>query len=179
MMPLLWGNMPISARRGCRRCWPPKPQKRMALPVFAASLITIIAFFGLTAISGRFGSLIADIPFTVIAVLIASLVECFLILPNHMAHSISVGDGVKWYDLPSHYFNKGFRWFRDTIFRRFIRLVITMRYVMLSGAIALLISQIVTDLSGAVSWRLTPSEQSSVTGNFAMVNSASRKTPWR
>ena len=66
--------------------------KRMALPVFAASLTTIIAFFGLTAISGRFGSLIADIPFTVIAVLIASLVECFLILPNHMAHSISVGD---------------------------------------------------------------------------------------
>ena len=87
--------------------------KRMALPVFAASLTTIIAFFGLTAISGRFGSLIADIPFTVIAVLIASLVECFLILPNHMAHSISVGDSVKWYDLPSHYFNKGFRWFRD------------------------------------------------------------------
>ena len=60
-----------------------------------------------------------------------------------MAHSISVGDGVKWYDLPSHYFNNSFRWFRDTIFRRFIRSVITMRYVMLSGAIALLISQIV------------------------------------
>jgi len=150
--------------------------KRMALPVFAASLTTIIAFFGLTAISGRFGSLIADIPFTVIAVLIASLVECFLILPNHMAHSISVGDGVKWYDLPSHYFNKGFRWFRDTIFRRFIRLVITMRYVMLSGAIALLISQIVMIWSGAVSWRfINFPEQSSVTGNFAMVNSASRE----
>jgi len=150
--------------------------KRMALPVFAASLTTIIAFFGLTAISGRFGSLIADIPFTVIAVLIASLVECFLILPNHMAHSISVGDAVKWYDLPSHYFNKGFRWFRDTIFRRFIRLVITMRYVMLSGAIALLISQIVMIWSGAVSWRfINFPEQSSVTGNFAMVNSASRE----
>jgi hypothetical protein len=74
MMQLLWGNMPISARvAGCRQCWPPKPAaKRMALPVFAASLTTIIAFFGLTAISGRFGSLIADIPFTVIAVLIAS-----------------------------------------------------------------------------------------------------------
>ena len=93
-----------------------------------------------------------------------------------MAHSISVGDGVKWYDLPSHYFNKGFRWFRDTIFRRFIRLVITMRYVMLSGAIALLISQIVMIWSGAVSWRfINFPEQSSVTGNFAMVNSASRE----
>jgi multidrug efflux pump subunit AcrB len=34
--------------------------------------------------------LIADIPFTVIVVLLASLVECFLILPNHMAHALAI-----------------------------------------------------------------------------------------
>lgn len=62
--------------------------QRMALPVFSATLTTVIAFFGLTVVSGRFGDLIADIPFTVIVVLIASLVECFLILPNHMAHAL-------------------------------------------------------------------------------------------
>jgi hypothetical protein len=42
------------------------------------------------AIGGRFGGLIADIPFTVIVVLLASLVECFLILPNHMAHALPI-----------------------------------------------------------------------------------------
>ncbi|MEO0389518.1 MAG: efflux RND transporter permease subunit [Pseudomonadota bacterium] len=62
--------------------------RRMAMPVFAATLTTVIAFFGLVAVGGRFGDLIRDIPFTVIAVLIASLIECFLILPNHMAHAI-------------------------------------------------------------------------------------------
>ena len=62
--------------------------QRMALPVFSATITTIIAFFGLVAIGGRFGDLISDIPFTVIVVLIASLVECFLILPNHMAHAL-------------------------------------------------------------------------------------------
>ncbi|MBY6163173.1 efflux RND transporter permease subunit [Mameliella alba] len=62
--------------------------RRMALPVFSATITTVIAFFGLVAIGGRFGELIADIPFTVIVVLIASLVECFLILPNHMAHAL-------------------------------------------------------------------------------------------
>ncbi|MGD1881248.1 MAG: efflux RND transporter permease subunit [Paracoccaceae bacterium] len=62
---------------------------RMAMPVFAATLTTVIAFFGLIAVGGRFGDLIRDIPFTVIAVLIASLVECFLILPHHMAHALS------------------------------------------------------------------------------------------
>ena len=51
--------------------------RRMAMPVFAATLTTIIAFFGLLAVGGRFGSLIGDIPLTVIAVLAASLV-CLL-----------------------------------------------------------------------------------------------------
>ena len=63
--------------------------QRMSMPVFAATLTTVIAFFGLVAVGGRFGSLIQDIPFTVIMVLIASLVECFLILPHHMGHALA------------------------------------------------------------------------------------------
>ncbi|WP_299024993.1 efflux RND transporter permease subunit [uncultured Sulfitobacter sp.] len=63
--------------------------QRMAMPVFAATLTTVIAFFGLVAVGGRFGDLIRDIPFTVIAVLIASLIECFLILPHHMNHALA------------------------------------------------------------------------------------------
>ncbi len=62
--------------------------RRMTAPVFSASLTTIIAFAGLMAIGGGMGDMIADIPFTVIVVLLASLVECFLILPNHLAHSL-------------------------------------------------------------------------------------------
>ncbi len=62
--------------------------RRMAAPVFSATVTTVLAFAALTVIGGRFGSLIADIPFTVIVVLIASLVECFLILPNHMSHAL-------------------------------------------------------------------------------------------
>lgn len=62
--------------------------QRMAMPVFAATLTTVIAFFGLVAVGGRFGGLIRDIPFTVIAVLIASLIECFLILPHHMKNAL-------------------------------------------------------------------------------------------
>lgn len=73
--------------------------RRMALPVFSATITTVIAFFGLTAIGGRFGDMISDIPFTVIVVLIASLVECFLILPNHMAHALKprVQRGTRWW----------------------------------------------------------------------------------
>ena len=58
---------------------------------------------------GRFGDLIADIPFTVIAVLAASLVECFLILPNHMAHALKHSAKEHWYDLPLAAGQSGFR----------------------------------------------------------------------
>ncbi|MGB0499381.1 MAG: efflux RND transporter permease subunit, partial [Rubricella sp.] len=64
----------------------------MAAPVFSATVTTVIAFSALAVISGRFGELIADIPFTVAVVLIASLVECFLILPNHMRHALAGKD---------------------------------------------------------------------------------------
>ena len=98
--------------------------KRMFTPVFSATLTTVIAFFGLVAIGGRFGDLIADIPFTVIVVLIASLAECFLILPHHMAHSISDGGALRWYDLPSHNMNKLLDHFKRIIFRPLIRIVL-------------------------------------------------------
>ena len=149
--------------------------QRMFMPVLAATITTIIAFFGLVAIGGRFGDLIADIPFTVSVVLLASLVECFLILPNHMAHSINNSSKIRWYDRPSYAVNIGFVWFRENIFRPFIKIVIRARYVVLAGTLLVLASQIVLFINGSVTWRFfNAPEQSSVTGNFAMVNSASR-----
>ena len=149
--------------------------QRMALPVFCATLTTIIAFFGLTAISGRFGDLIADIPFTVIVVLLASLVECFLILPNHMAHALARSAKEHWYDLPSRLVNRGFRWVREVLFRPLMAGVIAARYVVLAGAVVLLASQVALLVRGDVQWRFfNAPEQGSVTGNFAMAPGATR-----
>jgi multidrug efflux pump subunit AcrB len=150
--------------------------RRMALPVFAATMTTIIAFFGLLAVGGRFGSLIGDIPLTVIAVLAASLVECFLILPNHMAHAMAAGAKEHWYDLPSRVVNKGFLWARETLFRPFMAGVIAARYVVLAGVLAVLASQVALFIQGDVQWRFfNAPERGSVTGNFAMVEGATRE----
>src|SRR6056297_2207413 len=149
---------------------------RMALPVFSATLTTLIAFFGLVAIGGRFGDLIADIPFTVIVVLIASLVECFLILPNHMAHALAHSAKAHWYDLPSRQVNKGFRWVRERLFRPFMAGVIRARYAVLAGVTAILASQMALLITGEVQWRFFNSpEQGSVSGNFAMAPGATRE----
>ncbi|MCA0996193.1 efflux RND transporter permease subunit [Alloyangia pacifica] len=149
--------------------------RRMALPVFSSTLTTIIAFFGLTAIGGRFGEMIADIPFTVIVVLIASLIECFLILPNHMAHAIAKSTEHHWYDWPSRMVNRGFRWVRERLFRPFMAGVITARYVVLALAVLLLASQAASFIRGDVVWRFFNSpERPSVSGNFAMTPGATR-----
>lgn len=149
--------------------------RRMFSPVFSATITTIIAFFGLVAIGGRFGDLIGDIPFTVIVVLAASLVECFLILPNHMAHALAHSHKEHWYDAPSRFVNRGFNWFRDTAFRRFTAAVIWARYPVFAGLLLVLASQVTLFIKGDVTWRFFSSpEQGSISGNFAMAAGAER-----
>ena len=161
------GEHPVQAAENAAR--------RMAMPVFAATLTTVIAFFGLTAIGGRFGDLIKDIPFTVIVVLVASLVECFLILPNHMAHAIAHTAKNHWYDLPNRLVNAGFRWVRDHLFRRLMAWVVWGRYVVLAGVTVVLASQLALFIQGDVKWRFfNAPERGSVTGNFAMAEGATR-----
>ena len=148
---------------------------RMAQPVFAATITTILAFGALILVGGRFGTLIADIPLTVIAVLVASLVECFLILPNHMYHAIASGLKDRWYDWPSRQVNRGFKWVRERAFRPFIAFVIAARYPVVAGLIALLTLQMSNLVRGDLPFRFfNPPEQGSITGNIVMTDGASR-----
>ncbi|MCW9042470.1 MAG: efflux RND transporter permease subunit [Pseudopelagicola sp.] len=149
--------------------------RRMAMPVFSSTLTTIIAFFGLTFVSGRFGDLISDMPITVIVVLLASLVECFLILPHHMSHALRHTAKEHWYDWPSRVVNKGFRWVRERLFRPFLAGVVKMRYLVVALAVLVLASQLALVVRGDVQWRFfNAPERSSVTGNFSMLPSATR-----
>ncbi|PZX19563.1 multidrug efflux pump subunit AcrB [Palleronia aestuarii] len=150
--------------------------RRMFPPVFSATLTTVIAFFSLVIVGGTFGTLISDIPFTVIVVLLASLVECFLILPNHMAHALAHSGREHWYDWPSRQVNRGFGWIRERGFRPLMKGVVVARYPVLAGAVLILATQVVLFIDGDVQWRFFDSpEQGSVTGNFAMAPGAVRE----
>ncbi|MEI4196169.1 efflux RND transporter permease subunit [Roseovarius sp. E0-M6] len=149
--------------------------RRMAMPVFSATLTTLIAFFGLTFIGGRFGTLILDLPLTVILVLAASLVECFLILPHHMSHALTHTAKKHWYDAPSRVVNRGFVWLRETIFRKLMAGVIALRYPVLALVVLVLATQAAVFARGDVTWRFfNAPERGSVTGNFAMAPGATR-----
>ena len=162
------GEDPVTASENAAR--------RMSAPVFSATITTIIAFFGLVVVGGRFGDLIADIPFTVIVVLAASLIECFLILPHHMSHALKSSAKEHWYDWPSRTVTKGFNWLRDRAFRPFMAGVIWARYPVCALAIVVLMSQAALFIRGDVTWRFfNAPERGSISGNFSMLPGATRE----
>lgn len=57
----------------------------MIFPVLASSLTTVSAMLPLFFVRGVWADFLRDIPLVIVAVIIASLVECFLILPGHLA----------------------------------------------------------------------------------------------
>ncbi|MFN3938155.1 MAG: efflux RND transporter permease subunit [Gemmobacter sp.] len=161
------GEAPVDAAENAAR--------RMAQPVLAATLTTVVAFLGIFAVTGQFGEMISHIPFTVIAVLIASLVECFLILPHHMSHALASQAAERWYDAPSRVVNRGFGWVRERLFRPFVGWVIAARYPAMALAVLALAWQAAFFLRGDVQWRFfNAPEQGSITGNFSMLPGATR-----
>ena len=69
---------------------------RMIMPVTAAMITTIAAFGPILVVKGAIGQIMGVLPIVVIAVIIASLVECFLILPGHLAHTLKPRYARRW-----------------------------------------------------------------------------------
>ena len=149
--------------------------RRMLGPVFSSTATTILAFIALLFIGGEFGRLIGDIPAVVTAVLLASLIESFVILPHHMRHALISGAKARWYDLPSTLFNQGFAWVTAHAFLPVMQWVIRLRYLVVALMILLLSTTIATLMRGEVAWSFfTAPERGSVTGNFAFLPGATR-----
>ncbi|MGI9435875.1 MAG: efflux RND transporter permease subunit, partial [Geminicoccaceae bacterium] len=109
---------------------------QMVAPVTSASLTTIASFLPIFVIGGIIGTIIREVPLVVIAVLIASLVECFFVLPSHMRGALqSLREPSRW----RRRFNQGFDHFRDVVFRSWVECVLAWRYTTAATAIGVLV----------------------------------------
>jgi multidrug efflux pump subunit AcrB len=90
---------------------------KMFAPVLAASLTTIAAFLPLILLGGTTGSILFAIPLIVMCVVMASLIECFIVLPGHLKHSLM---GTAKRPLPGYRraIDVAFAKFRDGWFKR-------------------------------------------------------------
>ncbi len=112
--------------------------RRMLAPVIASSLTTVASFLPLMMIGGIMGNILFDIPFVVICVIIASLIESFLILPGHLRHSFHK---IHHSEPPPfrQWLEAKFNYLRDQLFRPLVTTTIQYRWVTISTAIGMLI----------------------------------------
>lgn len=130
---------------------------RMLVPVTAATLTTQAAFLPLFLIRDIIGQIMIALPLVVIAVLIASLVESFLILPGHLHHALKK----KKYE-PGRFrvaFDRGFEWVRSNPFRRLATLAFNWRYTTVALSLALLIVAFGMFSGGRVKFQFFPSPE--------------------
>ncbi len=127
---------------------------RMLAPVTAASLTTIAAFIPLLILEGNVGNILVDIPTVVICVIVASLVECFLILPGHLYHSF----GKKTYQ-PGKLrirLDAAFDNFRETKFRPVVSAAVRNKNTTITGAVALFVISLSMVASGHIRFTFFP-----------------------
>ncbi len=100
--------------------------RRMLPPVMSSSLTTIAAFLPLTIVGGVMGKIMMDLPMVIICVIIASIVECFLILPGHLHHSLKKQGQPNPNSLHAR-FDRHFNAFKEKRLRPLVNLSITYR----------------------------------------------------
>jgi multidrug efflux pump subunit AcrB len=149
--------------------------RRMMAPVFSSSLTTIAAFMPLFLVSDIIGQIIVAIPMVVVAVILASLVECFLVMPGHLREAFKHA-GTKVWGFRRR-FDAGFGRFRDHTFRRFLGLCLEWRYATLAVAIAALIAAIGLIQGGRIGFIFFPSpEVDKIYGNVEFAAGTPRAT---
>ena len=146
---------------------------RMSMPVISAMLTTVAAFIPLFMVKGVIGEIIAAIPWVVCAVLVASLIECFLVLPAHLAHydrsSKDQGRFRQWFD-------KKFNAFQEGVFRKFVIATFNYRYITFMTAVGLFIISIGMMSGGRVLFSFFPTPEADIViANFKM-HSGTTKT---
>ncbi len=131
---------------------------RMLLPVLAATLTTQAAFFPIFLIRGRIGDVMSAIPLVVFAVLIASLIECFLILPGHLRHGF--GKRPKEPNRFRKAFDRGLLSVRDGPYKRLVETAYAWRYTTIAFTFAMLIFSIGLIAGGRIQFQFFPSPES-------------------
>ena len=157
------GENPLMASEGGAR--------RMLAPVLASSLTTIAAFLPLMMIGGRMGSIMQAIPLVIVCVIIASLIESFLVLPGHLRHAFVRGRDTSKLRVR---LNNGFEHVRERWFRPMVANAIYFRWTTILAALGCLVIAVTLFRSGQIGWQFFPSpESSTVYANVRFVSGTS------
>ena len=132
--------------------------KRMFAPVIASSLTTISSFLPLMLIGGTMGNILFDIPFVIVCVIIASLVESFLVLPGHLRHAFhSIQRQVV--SSRRQRLDENFIYFREVYFRPLVTYAVRYRAITLTAVTTLLVICFALIVHGYLAFTFFPSPE--------------------
>jgi multidrug efflux pump subunit AcrB len=146
----------------------------MFAPVVAASLTTIAALFPILTVSSVVGRVVRELPLTIILVIVASLIECFLVLPTHLRHALERMDrsGRK----ETGVMNERFLRFRETRFAAVVSVCFEHRYSTVVTALCGFALALTLLVSGRVGFEFFASpETDTVFANFSLTPGMSRE----
>lgn len=127
---------------------------RQVLPGVISSFLTTLCVFGALAfMEGRMGQVLRVMPVVLVMTLAVSLLEAFLILPNHIAHAIAQPDR------PSRLRAAFERWFDHLRLDRFGPLVdkaVRWRYLTVGLMLGLVVLTVALPASGLLKFRAFP-----------------------
>lgn len=122
---------------------------RMLIPVMTSSLTTMAAFIPLLLVGGPMGDIILTMPTVLLCVILASLTECFLVLPGHLKSSFTKMRAHS----PSRFrqrFDAAFAHFREQRFRPLLRRALDYPGATVCAALATVLLAAALVISGRV-----------------------------
>lgn len=141
--------------------------KRMFWPVVAASVTTIAAFLPLMLVGGIIGNILFDIPFVMIMVITAALLESFLILPAHLKSALH-GEAANKTSRLRERLDGFFDRFRDLRFRPLVTLALRWRGTTIAITLATMILAVGVVAGGRIGFVFFPTPEGQVLyGNIA------------
>ncbi|MBV6635109.1 MAG: efflux RND transporter permease subunit, partial [Mameliella sp.] len=140
-------------------------------PGVVASFLTTVMIVGpLAFMQGQIGAVLKYIPIVLVMTLIVSLVEAFLILPNHMHHSLS---GELRPNRISRAVNGAFDWLRDRLVVPLSGLSLRYRYFTLGLAAFMVLISVAPYTGGFIKFQSFPAlESDTVEARLLLVQGA-------
>ena len=135
----------------------------VGMPVIAAVTTTIVAFIPLFYVGGIMGKFIAILPAVVIACLVVSLLECFILLPAHLsnlpdpnASNNNLNPLTRRLELVHRLTSSGMEWFVARIYTPLLSKALYWRYISFCIAISTLLLTIGLVKGGVLKFEVFP-----------------------
>ena len=135
----------------------------VGMPVIAAVTTTIVAFIPLFYVGGIMGKFIAILPAVVIACLVVSLLECFILLPAHLSNlpdpnatNNNKNPLTRRLEIVHHLTSSGMEWFVARIYTPLLSKALYWRYISFCIAISTLLLTIGLVKGGVLKFEVFP-----------------------